>query len=93
MKQIIAFSGPPCSGKSTLGAKLSTTRSIPHLELDAIRARILPNAKQTREDRLTAHRAMHLVAEVFLDLGKTVIANAIYNQVEERRDVENWPRV
>ena len=88
MKLLIAFSGPPCSGKSTLGAKLSTARSIPHLELDAIRARILPNAPQTREGHLTAHRAMHLVAEVFLDLGMPVIANAMYNHIEERRDAE-----
>jgi predicted kinase len=88
VKSIIVFSGPPCSGKSTLGAKLSTTRSIPHLELDAIHARILPNARQTPEDLMTAHRAMHLVAEVFLDMGMNVIANAMYNHVEERRDVE-----
>lgn len=32
---------------------------------------------------------MHLVAEVFLDLGMPVIASAIYNQVDERRDVED----
>jgi predicted kinase len=88
VKRIIVFSGPPCSGKSTLGAKLSTTRSIPHLELDAIRARILPNFRNSREDHLTAHRALHLVAEVFLDLNMNVIANAMYNNVEERRDVE-----
>jgi predicted kinase len=88
VKSIIVFSGPPCSGKSTLGAKLSTTRSIPHLELDAIHARILPNARQTPEDLITAHRALHLVAEVFLDMGMNVIANAMYNHVEERRDVE-----
>ncbi len=88
MKRIIVFSGPPCSGKSTLGAKLSTTRSIPHLELDAIRARILPDSRNTREDHLTVHRAMHMVAEVFLDLNMNVIANAMYNNIEERRDVE-----
>ena len=89
MKRLIVFSGPPCSGKSTLGAKLSTTRSIPHLELNAIRARILPNSRNTREDQLTSHRAMHLVAEVFLDLNMNVIANAMYNNIEERRDVED----
>ena len=38
---------------------------------------------------MTAHRAMHLVAEVFLDLGMNVIASAMYNHVEERRDVED----
>ena len=89
MKRIIVFSGPPCSGKSTLGAKLSTTRSIPHLELVAIRTRILPNSKNTREDHLTAHRALHLVAEVFLDLNMNVIATAMYNNIDERRDVED----
>ena len=89
MKRIIVFSGPPCSGKSALGAKLSTTRSIPYLEVDAIRARILPNSRHTREDRMTAHRAMHLVAEVFLDLNMNVIASAAYDNVEERRDVED----
>lgn len=89
MKRIILFSGPPCSGKSTLGARLSTTRSIPHLELDAIRERILPNSRNTREDHMTAHRAMHLVAEVFLDLNMNVIVNAMYNIIEERRDVED----
>jgi len=88
VKRIIVFSGPPCSGKSTLASKLSSTRSIPHLELDAIRARILPNSRNTREDHMTAHRTMHLVAEVFLDLGMNVIVNAAYGSVEERRDVE-----
>ena len=88
MKRIIVFSGPPCSGKSTLGAKLSTTRSIPHLELDAIRARILPNSRHSREDYMTTHRTMHLVAEVFLDLDMSVIVNAAYDDVLERRDLE-----
>jgi len=88
VRRLIIFSGPPCSGKSTLGAKLSTTRSIPHLELDAIRTRILPNSRNTREDLMTVHRTMHLVAEVFLDLNMNVIANAMYNNIEERRDVE-----
>jgi predicted kinase len=88
VKRLIVFSGPPCSGKSTLGAKLSTTWSIPHLELETIRARILPNSRNTHEDHMIAHRTMHLVAEVFLELGMNVIANAAYSIVEERRDLE-----
>ena len=37
---------------------------------------------------MTAHRTMHLVAEVFLDLDMNVIVSAAYDDVQERRDLE-----
>ena len=73
---IVVLSGPPCSGESMLGEILSRTRAMTHLEMDAIRPRLRPEAAHTREDRAIAYRAMHLTAEVLAARGESVIANA-----------------
>ena len=84
---IIVISGPPCSGKSALGGLLAARRGITHLEMDAIRVRLMPNSAHTREDREIAYRAMHLAAEVLLRHGLDVIVNASYSHPEDRREV------
>ena len=82
---IVVFSGPPCSGKSLLGGLVATSRNFTHLEMDAIRLRLLPGASHTREDRRIAYRAMHLMAETLALRGESVIVNAGYSHAADRR--------
>ena len=63
------------------------THAVVHLEMDSIRARILPDAAHTREDRAVAYRAMHFTAERLLELGHDVIVNAGYGHAEDRDEV------
>lgn len=85
---IVVFSGPPCSGKSVLGALLAERRKITHLEMDAIRVRLIPGSAHSRRERMIAYRAMHLAAELLLERGQSVILNACYGHAEDRREVE-----
>ena len=86
---IIVIAGPPCSGKSAVGELLAERCGIPHLEMDAVRIRILPDAAHTREDRAVAYRAMHLTAELLAASGAAVIVNACYGHEEDRSDLES----
>ncbi len=86
--RLIVFSGPPCSWKSTLAALLAGKTGLPHLEMDRARARLLPRAGHTREDRRVAYRAMLFAAEPLLERGLDVILDAPYGHEEDRREVE-----
>jgi adenylate kinase family enzyme len=77
---VIAIAGPPCSGKSTIAAEAARRLGIPHLSMDAVRQRILPGAKHTREDRQVAYRAMAMAAELL----PNVILDAPYGHAEDR---------
>jgi predicted kinase len=84
---LIVFSGPPCTGKSTLAAELAARRSVPHLQMDATRRRILPDSPHTRADRAIAYRAMHFAAELLLASGVGAVLDAPYAHPEDRREV------
>ncbi len=84
---LILFAGPPCAGKSTLAAAVAARRSIPHLQMDSTRARILPGAAHTRADRRVAYRAMHFAAELLVANGVPVILDAPYGHAEDRAEV------
>ncbi|MFN0072933.1 MAG: AAA family ATPase [Chloroflexota bacterium] len=85
---VVAFSGPPCSGKSTLAALLGRGLSAPHLGVDALRVALLPDAENRPEHRRTAHRAMHLCAGLLLQAGKSVVLDATYHPFSERLALE-----
>src|SRR3954447_6608285 len=85
--RLIVFSGPPCSGKSTLAAEVARRLSLPHLSMDATRRRILPDAPHTRADRQAAYRAMHWAAELLLDAGASAVLDAPYGHAEDRADL------
>lgn len=85
---IVVFSGPPCSGKSFVGELLRARRGWLHLEMDAVRVRLMPESAHTRQDRVIAYRAMHLAAEAAARAGACVIVNACYSHAEDRRDAE-----
>jgi len=84
---LVVFTGPACSGKSTLAERLSAARGIPHLEMDATRARILPESAHSRQDRAVAYRAMHFAAELLLRSGVNVILDAPYGHPEDRAEI------
>jgi predicted kinase len=88
VKRLVVISGPPCSGKSTLGEVLSRTESIPHFEMDQIRVRLMPEGPHTRATRRIAYRAMHMLAEALLRQDQSVIVNACYGHREDREEIE-----
>lgn len=81
---LCVFSGPPGAGKSTAARALAGRYGIVHLEMDAIRLRLLPGSTSTRENRLVAYRAMHWAAELIAGRGGSVIADASYGRAEDR---------
>jgi predicted kinase len=85
---IVVVAGPPCSGKSTLGEALARKWNVPHLEMDAVRRRLMPESTHTREDRRVAYRAMHFAAELLVGRGCRVILDACYGHEEDRREVQ-----
>ena len=85
--KLIVFSGPACSGKSTLAARLAEELTIPHLAMDQTRARLMPGSPHTREDRAVAYRAMHWAAELLAGGGLSVILDAPYGHPEDRREL------
>jgi predicted kinase len=84
---LIVFAGPPCSGKSTLAAEVARRLRLPHLSMDATRARILPGAAHTRADRRVAYRAMHFAAELLLDADAGAVLDAPYGHDEDRDEL------
>lgn len=87
-RKLIVFSGPACSGKSTLAERLSAELGIPHLAMDETRARLMPDSPHTRADRAVAYRAMHLAAELLAACGQSVILDAPYGHREDRQDLD-----
>lgn len=84
MKKLVVFGGPPCSGKSTVAKILGW----PHVEMDAVRERVLPEAAHTREDRSAAYRAMLMMAEKMLGLTDVVVVDGGFGHVEDRLNCE-----
>jgi len=84
---LIVFTGPPCSGKSTLAAEVARRRNLPHLSMDATRQRLLPHAAHTRADREVAYRGMHFAAELLLNAGAGAVLDAPYDHAEDRAEL------
>jgi predicted kinase len=86
--RLVVLSGPACSGKTALAVGLAPLIHAPHLEMDEVRARLIPDSSHTRHDRIIAYRAMSLAAELLLGCGQSVILDAQYGHPEDRRDLE-----
>ncbi len=80
MKKLVVFGGPPCTGKSTVGAALG----YPHLEMDDARATLLPDAAHTRADRAIAYRAVLWTAAHLLRWTDVVICNGGFGHAVDR---------
>ena len=84
---LIVFTGPPCSGKTTLAAEVARLRGLPHLSMDATRQRLLPDAAHTRADRQVAYRGMHFAVELLLAAGAGAVLDAPYDHAEDRAEL------
>jgi predicted kinase len=80
----IVFAGPPCAGKSTIAAAVAARLGLPHLAMDEVRQRILPDAAHTRADRQAAYRAMEFAAELLANTGAGAVLDAPYGHAEDR---------
>ena len=89
MSQLIVLTGPPCSGKSTLAGQLGAILGALVLDVDEIRLLVIPNSRQSQEDRDIAYRCMHLVAQKLLEVrADTVLLTATYS----RKNPRQWLR-
>ena len=90
-KGLLVLSGPPCSGKSTVGGLL--TSSFPHrprrihLEVDSLLSLLLPRSDRSRDDRMLAYDAAHAVARRLLCRGESVVLECTYARTEQRRSL------
>jgi predicted kinase len=90
--KLIAVSGPPCSGKTTLAGELRQKTGIVHLELDILRSQLLPDSRQDEHDRDITYRAMHLIAQYLLCAGHSVILDATYVRAVQRQALQHLAR-
>ncbi len=86
---VLVLSGPPCSGKSSVGRVLATDSSSSrhrriHIEVDSLFALLLPESDRSRDDRMLAYDAAHLLARMLLERGKTVVLECTYARLEQR---------
>ena len=91
---VLVLSGPPCSGKSSVGRLLATDPELPlhhavHIEVDALFALLLPQSDRNREDRMLAYDAAHLIARMLVERGRTVVLECTYARVEQRLSLVN----
>lgn len=85
--RIIVFSGPPCSGKTTLAKNCARAFNAEHVEMDDVRARMLPESEHSKEDRDIAYRAMHKEAADAIRRKQSVVLDATYAPESHRRAV------
>lgn len=86
-RKLIAFSGPPCSGKTTLAEALCAESRFTYLQMDEIRCILIPNSDHRKEHRQIAYRAMHFAADLLLSHGQSVIVDATYRHLRQREEI------
>lgn len=83
------LSGPPCSGKSSVGRLLASDLSSSrdrraHIEVDSLFSLLFPDSDRNRDDRMLAYDAAHLLARMLLKSGRTVVLECTYARLEQR---------
>jgi predicted kinase len=86
---VLVLSGPPCSGKTSVGRILATDSSSArprrvHIEVDELFALLLPDSDRNRGDRMLAYDAAHALARLLLERGLTVVLECTYARREQR---------
>ena len=80
---VVVLTGPPCSGKSSVGSLLRNDHRIP-IEVDAVFDLLLPGSDRNRHDRLVAYDGAHALARAVADAGRTPILECTYARREQR---------
>jgi predicted kinase len=86
--RLIVFSGPPCSGKTTLAAQLHAETRLPHLAIDNILRRVLPGSSFEEADRDLAYRVLQLIVEYLLAETRGVIVDGTFARATHLEDLE-----
>ncbi|MEU4421103.1 AAA family ATPase [Actinoplanes sp. NPDC024001] len=82
---VVVLSGPPCSGKSTAGKILAAAgHGRIHLQVDALFDLLFPDSDRSRDDRMRAYDAAHLLTRMFTDRGETVVLECTYARRDQR---------
>ena len=84
---LVVLAGPPCSGKTTLGAWLAKTLPAVHLEVDALLTQLLPGSDRRLEHRLFAYKVAVLGANTALGRGLTLILDGTYSRRQVRQQL------
>ncbi|MFC0006492.1 AAA family ATPase [Micromonospora siamensis] len=84
---IVVFSGPPCSGKSTVVKAMASRPGRRHLEVDALFDLLFPASDRNRDDRMGAYDGAHLLARMLVDRGQTVVLECTYARRDQRRSL------
>lgn len=88
MRRLIVFSGPPCSGKSTLAEKLSQETKFVYLQMDRVCDRLFSGSMHGPRHREVSYRAMHFAAEQLLERNQSVILDATYRHERHRLSLQ-----
>jgi predicted kinase len=86
--RLIVVCGPPCSGKTTLAAKLHVETELPYLAIDKILPRILPNSSFEQADRDVAYRVLGLTVEYLLSAGQGAIVDGTFARAPYLEDLQ-----
>ena len=88
-QRVIVFSGPPCSGKSTLAELYCAKHGNPLLQKDAFVARLFPGSSNSAQERQLAYRALHLAAEFLLNCRNNIVIDGVYELRDPREELES----
>lgn len=91
---VVVLSGPPCSGKSTVGAGMLTQQAPQQrrwmgLQVDAVFDLLFPASDRNRDDRMRAYDGAHLLARMFLDMEEVVVLECTYARRDQRASLVN----
>ena len=81
------LTGPPCSGKSSVGRVLTSER-LPGetvlIEIDSLFDVLFPDSDRNRRDRMLAYDAAHELARMFVERGTMGVLECTYSRREQR---------
>ena len=84
---LLLLTGPPCSGKSSVGRALTSERlpgeAVP-IEIDSLFDVLFPGSDRNRRDRMLAYDAAHELARMFVERGKLGVLECTYSRREQR---------
>ena len=84
---VLVFSGPPCSGKSSVAKALaadSSRTSTVIIEIDDLFTVLFPKSDWNRTDRMLAYDASHEMARMLVERGRTVVVECTYSRRQQR---------